>query len=169
MSMVWSIQQQSFSTEIAEISSKDPNPSLKGLAKLSPFLDVTCNRELLRVGGRIRNSDENYDVKFPIILPGDSHFVKQYIRHLHIQNYHAGPQALLSFIRDRFWVTNARPLVRSIIFKCVHCNKYRPKLFDQVMGNLPKDRVTPGRPFEICGVDFCGPMLTSWKIRVRCR
>ena len=33
------------------------------------------------------------------------------------------------------------------------------------MGNLPKDRVTPGRPFEICGVDFCGPMLTSWKIR----
>ncbi|XP_055838638.1 uncharacterized protein LOC129906759 [Episyrphus balteatus] len=147
------------------LSADELNEATMSLVCKTISIPGCYSRELLRVGGRIRNSDENYDVKFPIILPGDSHFVKQYIRHLHIQNYHAGPQALLGFIRDRFWVTNARPLVRSMIFKCVHCNKYKPKLCDQVMGNLPKDRVTPGRPFEICGVDFCGPMLTSWKIR----
>ncbi|XP_037954010.1 uncharacterized protein LOC119684129 [Teleopsis dalmanni] len=35
------------------------------------------------------------------------------------------------------------------------------------MGNLPTDRVTATRPFLISGVDFCGPMYTTLKIRGR--
>lgn len=25
------------------------------------------------------------------------------------------------------------------------------------MGNYPKERITPGRAFEVCGVDYAGP------------
>lgn len=28
---------------------------------------------------------------------------------------------------------------------------------EQYMADLPEDRVTPQRPFEVCGTDFCGP------------
>lgn len=33
------------------------------------------------------------------------------------------------------------------------------------MGNLPADRLRAQRPFLITGVDFCGPFLTSYRIR----
>ncbi|XP_061397327.1 uncharacterized protein LOC133333008 [Musca vetustissima] len=33
------------------------------------------------------------------------------------------------------------------------------------MGNLPKDRVTGSRPFEVVGVDFAGPIPTYLRIR----
>ncbi|XP_037932562.1 uncharacterized protein LOC119667346 [Teleopsis dalmanni] len=33
------------------------------------------------------------------------------------------------------------------------------------MGNLPRERITPARPFERCGVDFCGPINTHFRIR----
>ncbi|XP_041449631.1 uncharacterized protein LOC121404362 [Drosophila obscura] len=35
------------------------------------------------------------------------------------------------------------------------------------MGNLPADRFREGRPFLICGVDFCGPINVSLRIRGR--
>lgn len=37
----------------------------------------------------------------------------------------------------------------------------------QIMGNLPADRVRALRPFKICGVDFCGPVNVTLKIRGR--
>lgn len=35
------------------------------------------------------------------------------------------------------------------------------------MGNLPADRLREGRPFRVCGVDFCGPFYVSYRIRGR--
>ncbi|KAI8038174.1 hypothetical protein M5D96_008863 [Drosophila gunungcola] len=33
------------------------------------------------------------------------------------------------------------------------------------MGNLPAYRLRALRPFNICGVDFCGPFSTTYRIR----
>ncbi|XP_033243474.1 uncharacterized protein LOC117186601 isoform X1 [Drosophila miranda] len=33
------------------------------------------------------------------------------------------------------------------------------------MGSLPPTRLAPARPFERCGVDFCGPINTYLRIR----
>jgi len=35
----------------------------------------------------------------------------------------------------------------------------------QIMGNLPSDRVRALHPFNICGVDFCVPLSTTYRIR----
>lgn len=35
------------------------------------------------------------------------------------------------------------------------------------MGNLPADRLREGRPFRVCGVDFCGPCFVSYRLRGR--
>ena len=33
------------------------------------------------------------------------------------------------------------------------------------MGGLPAEHITPARPFERCGIDFCGSIFTYLKIR----
>ncbi|GFU31684.1 uncharacterized protein TNCV_1175741 [Trichonephila clavipes] len=35
---------------------------------------------------------------------------------------------------------------------------YRATTSKQLMGDLPTHRVTPSRPFSVCGVDYAGPI-----------
>lgn len=46
---------------------------------------------------------------------------------------------------------------RKIIRQCVRCFRVSPPATDYAMGNLPAARVTEARPFNNCGVDYCGP------------
>ncbi|XP_073831549.1 uncharacterized protein [Musca autumnalis] len=87
------------------------------------------------------------------------------VTHIHRSNYHAGPRALVSLVQQQFWIVNCRSLARQVVNHCVHCSRYKPRLLTQVMGNLPKHRVTGSRPFEIVGVDFAGPISTYLRIR----
>lgn len=32
------------------------------------------------------------------------------------------------------------------------------------MGNLPKTRLSPSRPFSVSGVDYAGPFLMNWNL-----
>lgn len=138
-----------------------PNQPLKsGLKSLTPFLDNSSGFELIKVGGRL-----DYNQKHHILLPSNSQFVSTYVRHLHLRNYHAGPKAVVALIRNEYWIVNARNIARRIVRSCVHCVRYRPKLLEQVMGPLPAARLKPARPFQRCGVDFCGPINTYLRIR----
>ncbi|XP_053968859.1 uncharacterized protein LOC128870282 [Anastrepha ludens] len=74
-------------------------------------------------------------------------------------------KALVALLRLQFWVINARDVARRIVRSCIHCVRYKPKLFQQTMGNLPVSRLTPSRPFARCGIDFCGPIETYLRIR----
>lgn len=74
---------------------------------------------------------------------------------------------LIGIIRQQVWIINARDVVRKVVRRCVHCFKYRPKLMQQIMGDLPADRFRAQRPFLVCGVDFCGPFFTSYRLKRR--
>lgn len=63
------------------------------LIKLSPFID---DHGLLRVGGRIVNSNFDYDKRHPIILPPKHHLSLLIMRHEHLKLMQAGPQLLPS-------------------------------------------------------------------------
>lgn len=56
-------------------------------------------------------------------------------------------------------------MARATVQKCVRCNKARPKMCQQIMGNLPQARITPARPFVNSGVDYFGPLWIHYKIR----
>ncbi|KAM8702165.1 hypothetical protein ACLKA7_000903 [Drosophila subpalustris] len=81
------------------------------------------------------------------------------------RNLHAGPRILLALLRERFWVINARALIRKVVRSCISCFHYKPRLMKQLMANLPSDRLRGERPFLITGVDFCGPFLTTYRLR----
>ncbi|XP_061391232.1 uncharacterized protein LOC133326618 [Musca vetustissima] len=163
LAVVWNVQQQYFKDDIKRaVKKRDPQGPLKGL---NPFIDDSSGIAILKVGGRLELAHVPETQKHPMIMPKENNFVKCYIQYLHIKNYHAGPKALVSLVRMRFWVINLRNLCRTIVNRCPHCIRYRPKLLQQMMSNLPADRLNPSRVFARCAVDFCGPINTYLRIR----
>jgi hypothetical protein len=133
------------------------------LAKLDPFID---KNGLLRVGGRLKHSLLAYESKFPILLPEKHHVTKWIIRETHKDELHAGNEATPAAVRQRYWPISGRNIVRKVIHSCVKCNRANPKPISQKMGDLPKERLQPSRPFSTSGVDYAGPyLIKSSKLR----
>jgi hypothetical protein len=148
------VQHQAFSTEIKELEGGRQVSKKSRLISLNPFLD---DSGLIRVGGRLRNSGAHSDVKHPIVLP-KCEITELIVQSEHISLLHAGPQATLASLRQRYWPMSGRSVVRRIIHNCLKCFRANPTTSYQLMGELPKDRVQPARPFLNSGVDFGGPV-----------
>ncbi|KAL6442302.1 hypothetical protein ACFW04_002511 [Cataglyphis niger] len=71
---------------------------------------------------------------------------------------HGGIQLTLGSVRQRYWIPRGRQLVKAIIQRCVIYARWRAATQQQIMGDLPRFRVTPERPFLQTGVDYAGPI-----------
>ncbi|XP_075150752.1 uncharacterized protein LOC142224858 [Haematobia irritans] len=159
------LQQFYFRDELELLLNHKTLPATSKYKSLSLFVEKGSGVPLLRVGGRLAQSDLPYDAKHQILLPKQSETVRALVRFLHYKNLHAGTQALMAILRQRFWIVHSRGLVRSVTRSCVRCFRCRPKLSQQVMGDLPAARVSVAKPFASTGVDFCGPVTTTYKLR----
>ncbi|XP_011169784.3 uncharacterized protein LOC105202802 [Solenopsis invicta] len=148
-------QLSGFQSEIQALRSNKPIPKSSSLKYLNPFLD---DEGLLRVGGRLRHADLGYEVKHQWVLPHHSRLTDLIIIHEHLRNFHAGAEATLASVRQFYWPIRARGTVKGLLHKCVKCFRSRPRISQQIMGDLPVERMTPARPFVNTGVDFCGPI-----------
>lgn len=83
------VQKEEFSEEIRQLQAGKLTSNR--LAPLSPFTD---ERGILRVGGRIGNSQLKFSLKHPAILPKRAHFTTIVIHHYHTFYMHAGPRLL---------------------------------------------------------------------------
>ena len=114
---------------------------------------------LLRYSSRVQDPFTSYNTNNPIILGKSSKFARLYMAHLHRILVHAGVGQLLIHFRKDFWVPAARQLARSVIHKCIKCQKVGAKTFPTVAPPpLPNFRVTPSEPFECTGIDSAGPI-----------
>ncbi|BFG03085.1 uncharacterized protein DMAD_02427 [Drosophila madeirensis] len=103
-----------------------------------------------------------------MLLPNNHIVVKSLFEYTHRSNMHVGAQALCAFVRQRFWVINARKLARSTIRSCIACFRQRPILATQIMGSLPASRVQQGvKAFERTGLDYAGPLWMHFNQRGR--
>ncbi|XP_063972042.1 uncharacterized protein LOC135159909 [Diachasmimorpha longicaudata] len=164
------VQRETFTPVITLLHKKNPGQKaavLAPLAKLNPFLD---ERAVIRVGGRLRNSNVPYSQRHPMILPKKHHVTNLVIHQEHHRQLHAGAQATLSAVRLRFWIPDGRSTVRHLISSCVRCIRHRPPPVNYIMGSLPATRVTESRPFNNVGIDYCGPFfIKEKKFRNRAR
>ncbi|XP_034195324.2 uncharacterized protein LOC117611487 [Osmia lignaria lignaria] len=150
---VQQVQARSFRNEIKALKKSESLAKSSPLFRLNPFLDEDGT---IRVGGRLRNSD--LMERFPIILP--VHRVTELIiADCHANTLHGGIQLTLSVLRRTYWVINARRLVKSHIYKCIRCVRWRAATVRQQMSDLPTAMVTPARPFAHCGVEYAGPFF----------
>lgn len=148
-------QQHSFRDDITRLLKQKEVSKKSKMSTLNPFLD---DQGILRVGGRLTNSDLPDRSKHPIIICGDSHLAKLTIADAHEKTMHGGQQLTCNYIRTRYWVTKLKNLVRSHIHQCVPCIRNAAKTRTQLMGQLPRCRSTPNKPFLFSGVDYAGPI-----------
>lgn len=146
------IQREHFAKEISILAKGEGLSKKSTLLTLSPFL----HEGILRVGGRLKNSNYDFNKKHPILLP-KCDITNLIIRNEHERLCHAGPQAVLASLRESFWPIAGRNQVRGVIRKCVICYRAEPKPASIFMGELPMSRVTPSRAFLRVGVDYAGP------------
>ena len=153
-------QAESFPKELSCIKNNiDLNHKSK-LLPLNPFMDT---EGLIRVGGRLSQSESQYDKKHPILLDAKHHLTKLIIEYEHLRLFHSGPQLLLASVREKFWPLGGRNLARSIAKKCIVCTRFRGQTFQPIMGDLPAVRVSTDFPFNSCGIDFAGPFMIASK------
>lgn len=157
------IQGLFFDKEMKLLSNRQDLPRSNPFIRLTPFLD---SQGLLRIGGRLRFSSLLPAAKHPLIIPRHSPLTSLIISDAHERTLHGGTQMTLTYIRNNYWIIGGRAPVRSFILKCFRCARYRQKRAEQLMGQLPPERVTPSRPFYNSGVDYAGPfLLKNWRGR----
>ena len=152
-------QQEHFSTEIKSLKAKCLVPKDSCLLPFRPFLDQTS---ILRVGGRESNAKLSYSKMHLIILHGKHPISKLIIRSEHLRLLHAGPTLLISSLNHRFHIICLRKTVRSVTRQCVICRRLTVRPHNQMLGQLPLERVTPGSVFEKVGVDYAGPFQIKY-------
>lgn len=149
------VQAREYEKEITTLKGNKRLSKESNLLSLNPILD---HKGILRVGGRLRHANISERAKHPIILGPDNDLVPLLITDAHKRTLHGGLELTMNYLRSRFWIIKMKSQVRRQIHKCLICAKLRATNKCQIMGDLPKVRVTPARPFLHAGVDFAGPV-----------
>lgn len=148
------VQEEHFGEDIKALNRQQSVPSKSKLKSLNVFLDDDA---ILRVGGRLGKASIPFHTKHPIILPNSSALSKALVNDYHEHYHHAGVGLMMNLLRQRYWIIRMKNLVRATVHRCISCIRQRPKIEEQLMGELPAPRVNPSYTFSNVGVDYCGP------------
>lgn len=150
-------QAEAFPQELKHLKSQQVLKTSSAILSLSPFLDEIG---IIRVGGRMKNSEFSFDKKFPVLLP-KSHVLTQLIfKHFHELQLHCGAQHLLAVVRESYWPISGRNTAKRITHNCTKCFRVNPQSCHPLMDHLPAKRLQVGTPaFSYVGVDYAGPIL----------
>ncbi|XP_019699633.2 uncharacterized protein LOC109504397 [Harpegnathos saltator] len=150
------VQMELFWNTIRTLRKNQELPSNDPLLSLRPFLD---RDGIVRVGGRISRAPLPFETRHLILL-ALHRLTKLIINHAHLRTLHAGIQLTMGILRRDFWIIQARSLVREQIHQCIACVNERAAMSTQLMGDLPKERVSaPTRSFIHCGLDYARPVF----------
>lgn len=148
------VQRQYFQEELEALRSGRP---VKNSSKLSAFCPVLIN-EAICVGGRLKHAPVASQAIHPLLVPCEHPVAVLLIRYYHEILGHAGREHVLSALRQKFWILNARAVTRRTLRLCVPCRKRHERVMTQMMGDLPRARLVPHEPpFTFTGLDYFGP------------
>ena len=152
------VQSQFYGNEVDRLLNGEQLLKSSRIRDLSPLIDKDG---VLRVGGRIKHSMFQYDFKHPIVIPHKSPVALLIARDQH-DFAHVGTEWTLSMLRDKYWITKARHVLRNVKSNCIKCKKLRGKTCVQRMADLPEERMIPDKaPFSYVGTDCFGPILVK--------
>lgn len=153
--LVQMAQADCFQDEIYDLQQGRLLKKTSPIRLLNPFVD---SEGTLRVGGRLKLSEQPYLSKHPALLPSFHPLAKLIAKNIHYKLVHGGGHVTLSTMREEYWPLQGRRLVRSVIRHCFQCARANPVPVQQQIGQLPAQRITVSKPFAVTGVDYAGPV-----------
>ncbi|UYV78167.1 hypothetical protein LAZ67_16000353 [Cordylochernes scorpioides] len=151
-----SIQFQHFREEIRSLTTLGSVKRTSKIYGLTPFLD---DQGILRVGGRLKWAPSmTYERKHSALLPSSGKVAQMIVRAVHMRTMHGSVHLMLSTWGQKYWMLRVKDKVKRCIRECVTFCRYNRVTQGQLMSDLPKERLTPGKPFSISGVDYAGPV-----------
>jgi hypothetical protein len=153
-------QRDGFPSEFSSLHDGQDIPDRSPLRPLAPIFDASL--DLIRVGGRIKNSPVAFESKHQVLLPHSHHVTSLIVQAEHEALAHAGQEHIIASLRQRYWPIKCRNLVKRIIRQCFDCRRRSAKAAVPIMAALPSPRVSGYvRPFLYTGIDYFGPMLVK--------
>ena len=149
-------QRRSFPKEQLALSKGFRVSASSRLQALTPTID---KMGIIRVGGRLGNSELSISQQHPVILDGRDSLIKKLFLSEHIRLSHCGPTLLLCHTNNQLHVLGAKRLSRDTCSSCIPCRRVNPRPTPQLMGDLPLGRSLSQQPaFTNTGMDFAGPI-----------
>ena len=105
---------------------------------------------------------------YPALLPGNCILAKLYVLEEH-NRCHLGISAEAAKIQAKYWIIGLRRLLRSIRYNCVTCRKTDKKVQEQLMGQIPLDRLTPAPAWHYTSLAIFGPFEVKGEVNKRSR
>ena len=104
----------------------------------------------------------------PQKLLDPSHFVtKLLMKQAHADGGHRGRDATLARFRQSYWTPRGSKLANKAKIDCFLCRLRDAKLLDQVMGQLPPERLIPAPAFQNVCLDLFGPYYVRGEVQKR--
>ena len=129
------------------------------ITQLDQFIDES---NVIRVGGRLQNSYISDDCKHPILLPRKGKVWDLIIKHWHSKVAHGGSGFTLNEIQGAgYWIVGVNSAVKKVISNHIEYRRFRGRVGEQKMANLPACRSKEAAPFTHCRVDMFGPFTVK--------
>ncbi|XP_075150735.1 uncharacterized protein LOC142224836 [Haematobia irritans] len=148
-----STQKEHFREEIASLQKTNKLPSDSKITSLNPKIIDGLLRATCRLPEGEFCTERN-----PIILPKRSYFSQLVVAEAHRKTFHGGVSNVLVHIRTKYWIIQARQLIKRVLQRCVICLRLHGKSATEPWTVLPTERVVTSRQFETTVVDFAGPL-----------
>ena len=105
-------------------------------------LSLYLVNDTIRSKGRINNFELPLDAITPLFLPNKSYLVDLLVKHIHSSHNHIGLSQTLSLYRQRCWTPKILYRIKSILIRCVSCQRVKGRKLPQPMPPLlPSERV----------------------------
>ena len=104
-------QKESFCEAFSQLLAKESVRQPRHLVSLNLFFD---EQRIIRVGGRLQQSNLPFSSRHPILLYGKSSFTRLLVDQRHRDCHHAGPATLIAILSTDYYIIGLRRLVKSI-------------------------------------------------------
>ena len=150
------VQAESFPNVSKSITNSKEISKTLNIAKLSPFIEEDGT---IRVKGRLKHSNLDYNAKHPILLTAKHPVVQLLLERAHRDNLHEGTEYVRNMLQQEYWIIGIRNALRKIKSRCIKCRHRNANPIHPPMADLPRERLDEHVfPFTHTGVDYFGPI-----------
>ena len=154
------VQNESFAKVSKSIANNKKISKTLNNAKFSPFIEENGK---IRVKGRLKHSNLDYNAKNPILLTAKHPVVQLLLEKAHRDNLHEGTEYVRNMLQREYWIIRPRNALRKIKSRCIKCRHRNANPIHPPMADLPRERLDEHVfPFTHTGINYFGPFEVTF-------